>query len=157
MIIAENIHKFYENNHILKGINLRVDKGEIISLVGASGAGKTTLLQILGTIDKYDKKEGSKLLLKNQDISDFTENQLANFRNHELGFIFQFHQLLPEFNVIENICIPAFIKKTPKNIAKSKWLIGCKKKHRDNIASLKNLSTLDDCEVIKNIDKWEIE
>ena len=120
MIIAENIHKFYENNHILKGINLRVDKGEIISLVGSSGAGKTTLLQILGTIDKYDKKEGSKLLLKNQDISDFTENQLANFRNHELGFIFQFHQLLPEFNVIENICIPAFIKKTPKNIAESK-------------------------------------
>ena len=120
MIVAENIHKFYENNHILKGINLRVDKGEIISLVGASGAGKTTLLQILGTIDKYDRKEGSKLLLKNQDISDFTENQLANFRNHELGFIFQFHQLLPEFNVIENICIPAFIKKTPKNIAESK-------------------------------------
>jgi len=120
MIVAENIHKFYENNHILKGINLRVDKGEIISIVGASGAGKTTLLQILGTIDKYDKKEGSKLLLKNQDISDFTENQLANFRNHELGFIFQFHQLLPEFNVIENICIPAFIKKTPKNIAESK-------------------------------------
>ena len=93
MIIAENIHKFYENNHILKGINLRVDKGEIISLVGASGAGKTTLLQILGTIDKFDKKEDSKLLLKNQDISDFTENQLANFRNHEIGFIFQFHQL----------------------------------------------------------------
>ena len=120
MIVAENIHKFYENNHILKGINLRVDKGEIISLVGASGAGKTTLLQILGTIDRYDKKEGSKLLLKNQDISDFTENQLANFRNHELGFIFQSHQLLPEFNVIENICIPAFIKKTPKNIAESK-------------------------------------
>ena len=120
MIVAENIHKFYENNHILKGINLRVDKGEIISLVGASGAGKTTLLQILGTIDKYDKKEGSKLLLKNQDISGFNENQLANFRNHELGFIFQFHQLLPEFNVIENICIPAFIKKTPKNIAESK-------------------------------------
>ena len=120
MIIAENIHKFYENNHILKGINLRADKGEIISLVGASGAGKTTLLQIIGTIDKFDKKEGSKLLLKNQDISDFTENQLANFRNHELGFIFQFHQLLPEFNVIENICIPAFIKKTPKNIAESK-------------------------------------
>ena len=120
MIIAKNIHKFYENNHILKGINLHVDKGEIISLVGASGAGKTTLLQILGTIDKFDKKESSKLLLKNQDISNFSENQLANFRNHELGFIFQFHQLLPEFNVIENICIPAFIKKTPKNIAESK-------------------------------------
>mgnify|MGYP001264082941 FL=1 len=120
MIIAENIHKFYENNHILKGINLHVDKGEIISLVGASGAGKTTLLQILGTIDKFDKKEDSKLLLKNQDISNFNENQLANFRNCEIGFIFQFHQLLPEFNVLENICIPAFIKKTPKNIAESK-------------------------------------
>ena len=120
MIVAENIHKFYENNHILKGINLHVDKGEIISLVGASGAGKTTLLQILGTIDKFDKKEDSKLLLKNQDISNFTENQLANFRNCEIGFIFQFHQLLPEFNVLENICIPAFIKKTPKNIAVSK-------------------------------------
>ena len=120
MIVAENIHKFYENNHILKGINLHVDKGEIISLVGASGAGKTTLLQILGTIDKFDKKEDSKLLLKNQDISNFTENQLANFRNCEIGFIFQFHQLLPEFNVLENICIPAFIKKTPKNIAESK-------------------------------------
>ena len=120
MIVAENIHKFYENNHILKGINLHVDKGEIISLVGASGAGKTTLLQILGTIDKFDKKEDSKLLLKNQDISNFNENQLANFRNCEIGFIFQFHQLLPEFNVLENICIPAFIKKTPKNIAESK-------------------------------------
>ena len=120
MIIAENIHKFYENNHILKGINLRVDKGEIISLVGASGAGKTTLLQILGTIDSYDKKENSKLLLNNQDISGFSENKLANFRNHEIGFIFQFHQLLPEFNVLENICIPAFIKNTPKNIAESK-------------------------------------
>jgi len=120
MIIAENIHKFYENNHILKGINLRVDKGEIISLVGASGAGKTTLLQILGTIDSYDKKDNSKLLLNNQDISGFSENKLANFRNHEIGFIFQFHQLLPEFNVLENICIPAFIKNTPKNIAESK-------------------------------------
>ena len=120
MIIAENIHKFYENNHILKGINLRVDKGEIISLVGASGAGKTTLLQILGTIDGYDKKDNSKLLLNNQDISGFSENKLANFRNHEIGFIFQFHQLLPEFNVLENICIPAFIKNTPKNIAESK-------------------------------------
>ena len=120
MIIAENIHKFYENNHILKGINLRVDKGEIISLVGASGAGKTTILQILGTIDSYDKKDNSKLLLNNQDISGFSENKLANFRNHEIGFIFQFHQLLPEFNVLENICIPAFIKNTPKNIAESK-------------------------------------
>ena len=120
MIDAKNIHKFYQKNHILNGISLTVDKGEIISLVGASGAGKTTLLQILGTIDSYDKKENSKLLLNNQDISSFSENQLANFRNNEIGFIFQFHQLLPEFNVLENICIPAFIKNTPKNIAESK-------------------------------------
>ena len=120
MIDAKNIHKFYQKNHILNGISLTVDKGEIISLVGASGAGKTTLLQILGTIDSYDKKENSKLLLNNQDISGFSENQLANFRNNEIGFIFQFHQLLPEFNVLENICIPAFIKNTPKNIAESK-------------------------------------
>lgn len=120
MIDAKNIHKFYQKNHILNGISLTVDKGEIISLVGASGAGKTTLLQILGTIDSYDKKENSKLLLNNQDISGFSENQLANFRNNEIGFIFQFHQLLPEFNVLENICIPAFIKNIPKNIAESK-------------------------------------
>jgi len=120
MIDAKNIHKFYQKNHILNGISLTVDKGEIISLVGASGAGKTTLLQIIGTIDSYDKKENSKLLLNNQDISGFSENQLANFRNNEIGFIFQFHQLLPEFNVLENICIPAFIKNTPKNIAESK-------------------------------------
>ena len=120
MIIAENIHKFYERNHILKGINLKINKGEIVSLVGASGAGKTTLLQILGTIDSFEKNKNSRLILKNQNVSDFNEDQLSSFRNQEIGFVFQFHQLLPEFSVIENICIPAFIKKTSKKDAELK-------------------------------------
>ena len=120
MIIAENIHKFYERNHILKGINLKINEGEIVSLVGASGAGKTTLLQILGTIDSFEKNKNSRLILKNQNVSDFNEDQLSSFRNQEIGFVFQFHQLLPEFSVIENICIPAFIKKTPKKDAELK-------------------------------------
>ena len=120
MIIAENIHKFYESNHILKGINLKINEGEIVSLVGASGAGKTTLLQILGTIDSFEKNKNSRLILKNQNVSDFNEDQLSSFRNQEIGFVFQFHQLLPEFSVIENICIPAFIKKTPKKDAELK-------------------------------------
>ena len=120
MIIAENIHKFYEKNHILKGINLKINEGEIVSLVGASGAGKTTLLQILGTIDSFEKNKNSSLILKNQNVSDFNEDQLASFRNQEIGFVFQFHQLLPEFSVIENICIPAYIKKTSKKDAELK-------------------------------------
>ena len=120
MILAKNIHKFYDNKHILKGIDININKGEIISLVGASGAGKTTLLQILGTIDSYDKKESSSLLLNNHDVSIMSDNELARFRNQEIGFVFQFHQLLPEFTAIENICIPAFINKTPQKIAETK-------------------------------------
>ena len=120
MILAKNIHKFYDNNHILKGIDININKGEIISLVGASGAGKTTLLQILGTIDSYDKKESSSLLLNNHDVCIMSDDELARFRNQEIGFVFQFHQLLPEFTAIENICIPAFINKTPQKIAETK-------------------------------------
>ena len=120
MIFAKNIHKFYDNNHILKGIDININKGEIISLVGASGAGKTTLLQILGTIDSYDKKESSSLLLNNHDVSIMSDDELARFRNQEIGFVFQFHQLLPEFTAVENICIPAFINKTPQKIAETK-------------------------------------
>ena len=120
MILAKNIHKFYDNNHILKGIDININKGEIISLVGASGAGKTTLLQILGTIDSYDKKESSSLLLNNHDVSIMSDDELARFRNQEIGFVFQFHQILPEFTAIENICIPAFINKTPQKIAETK-------------------------------------
>jgi lipoprotein-releasing system ATP-binding protein len=110
----------FSDNHILKGINLKIEQGEIVSLVGPSGAGKTTLLQILGTIDIPEKNQKSKLILKNKKISEFNNDELASFRNQEIGFVFQFHQLLPEFSVIENICIPAFINKTPREIAESR-------------------------------------
>ena len=98
MITAKNIHKFYGNQHILKGISLDVKKGEIVSLVGSSGAGKTTLLQILGTIDKFDKNDKSSLKLCGRDIFKLNDNSLADFRNNEIGFIFQFHQLLLFYN-----------------------------------------------------------
>jgi len=111
MIKAENIHKYYDALHVLKGVDLHIEKSEIVSIVGASGAGKTTLLQILGTLDTYS--EGS-LVINETKISALKRKQLAKFRNENLGFIFQFHQLLPEFTALENVCIPAFIKKTPK-------------------------------------------
>ena len=114
MIEVKNIHKYYQNLHVLKGVNLKIDKSEIISIVGASGTGKTTLLQILGTLDSFSKKDHeSSLIINGNDIASLNRNQLAKFRNENLGFIFQFHQLLPEFTALENICIPAFIKKTP--------------------------------------------
>lgn len=113
MIKAQNIHKYYDNLHVLKGVNLQIKKSEIVSIVGASGAGKTTLLQILGTLDAFDKSQ-SKLVINGVDIGSLSGKKLAKFRNENLGFIFQFHQLLPEFTAIENVCIPAFIKNTPK-------------------------------------------
>ena len=109
MILAKNIHKYYDNLHVLKGVDLHINKGEIVSIVGASGAGKTTLLQILGTLDNFDK---GALTINNEQISALNKRQLAAFRNTSLGFIFQFHQLLPEFTALENVCIPGFIKKT---------------------------------------------
>lgn len=111
MITAHNIHKYYDDLHVLKGVNLHIKKSEIVSIVGASGAGKTTLLQILGTLDHFSEGE---LKINNTAISTLSRKELAAFRNASLGFIFQFHQLLPEFTALENICIPAFIKKTPK-------------------------------------------
>ena len=111
MITAKNIHKYYDNLHVLKGVDLHINKGEIVSIVGASGAGKTTLLQILGTLDGFDK--GS-LTINDTQIASLNKKQLAAFRNNSLGFIFQFHQLLPEFTALENVCIPGFIKKTNK-------------------------------------------
>jgi len=113
MIKAQNIHKYYDNLHVLKGVNLHIKKSEIVSIVGASGAGKTTLLQILGTLDAFDKSQ-SKLDINGVDIGSLSGKKLAKFRNENLGFIFQFHQLLPEFTAIENVCIPAFIKNTSK-------------------------------------------
>ena len=114
MITIENIHKYYGDLHVLKGVDLHIEKGEIVSIVGASGAGKTTLLQILGTLDLPEKNKNSKLVFNETDIYGLSPKNLAKFRNDHIGFIFQFHQLLPEFTAIENICIPAYIKNTPK-------------------------------------------
>ncbi len=114
MIYAENIHKFYGDLHVLKGVNLHIEKSEIVSIVGASGAGKTTLLQILGTLDQPEKDRNSILRINSVDIYEQNAKKLSKFRNEQIGFIFQFHQLLPEFTALENICIPAFIKNTPK-------------------------------------------
>lgn len=113
MIEAQNIHKYYDDLHVLKGVDLHIKKGEIVSIVGASGAGKTTLLQILGTLDSFQDTK-TKLRINDVDIGSLSRKNLAKFRNENLGFIFQFHQLLPEFTALENVCIPAFIKNTPK-------------------------------------------
>lgn len=109
MIEARSIHKYYDHLHVLKGVNLQINKGEIVSIVGASGAGKTTLLQILGTLDKPDAENGSALIIDGTDVLHLKDKALSKFRNQKLGFIFQFHQLLPEFTALENVCIPAFI------------------------------------------------
>ncbi len=114
MIKAKNIHKYYGDLHVLKGVDLHIKKGEIVSIVGASGAGKTTLLQILGTLDQANTISESDLTINASNISKLSQKQLSKFRNEQLGFIFQFHQLLPEFTALENVCIPAFIKKTSK-------------------------------------------
>ncbi|MFZ4523017.1 MAG: ABC transporter ATP-binding protein [Bacteroidales bacterium] len=106
MIIARNIQKNFGPLQVLKGINLQVEKGEIISIVGASGAGKSTLLHILGTLDKADS--GS-VELNGFKVMELSERKLSEFRNRQIGFVFQFHHLLPEFTALENICIPAFI------------------------------------------------
>ncbi len=120
MIVAANIQKFYGKLHVLKGVDLHIKKGEVVSIVGASGAGKTTLLQILGTLDVQSKSNASSLKLNNIEVTTLTDAALAKFRNKHIGFIFQFHQLLPEFTALENVCIPAFIKKTPKKEAESR-------------------------------------
>src|SRR5690606_28079605 len=109
MIQAKSIHKYYDKLHVLKGVDLHIGKGEIVSIVGASGAGKTTLLQILGTLDKPSPENGIELLVNGADILRLNDKDLSKFRNTNLGFIFQFHQLLPEFTALENVCIPAFI------------------------------------------------
>ena len=109
MIHAKNIHKYYDQLQVLKGVDLLIKKGEIVSIVGASGAGKTTLLQILGTLDKPTIENGIELRINNQDILTMNDKTLSKFRNLNLGFIFQFHQLLPEFTALENVCIPAYI------------------------------------------------
>jgi lipoprotein-releasing system ATP-binding protein len=106
MIRAENIHKSFGGLEVLKGIDLEVSKGEIVSIVGASGAGKSTLLHIIGTLDKASK---GKVFFNGKDISRFDDNKLSDFRSTHIGFVFQFHHLLPEFTALENVCIPAYI------------------------------------------------
>lgn len=108
MIQAEQIHKSFDSLHVLKGIDLQIAKNEIVSIVGASGAGKTTLLQILGTLDKADR--GS-VAIAGQSIDRLKERELSAFRNRHIGFIFQFHQLMPEFTALENVMIPGMIAK----------------------------------------------
>ncbi|MBA6156546.1 ABC transporter ATP-binding protein [Tenacibaculum sp. S7007] len=109
MIVAKNIHKHYGEVEILKGVNLHIKKGEIVAIVGPSGAGKTTLLQILGTLDKPSKEQNYELFIDGISMSNLKDKEVSSFRNKHIGFIFQFHQLLPEFTAIENVCIPAFI------------------------------------------------
>lgn len=106
VLTAQNIHKSYGPLEILKGVNLEIPKGQILSIVGKSGAGKSTLLHILGTLDWADKGE---MIIAGQSIKGMSSNQLAAFRNRHIGFVFQFHHLLPEFTALENVCIPGFI------------------------------------------------
>ncbi|WP_319591412.1 ABC transporter ATP-binding protein [uncultured Draconibacterium sp.] len=117
MIRAENITKSFGALEVLKGIDLDIPKGKLYSIVGASGAGKTTLLQILGTLSKPDSGE---LFFNDTKISGLNDKKLADYRNREIGFVFQFHHLLPEFTALENVCIPAFIAKTPKAKAEAR-------------------------------------
>jgi lipoprotein-releasing system ATP-binding protein len=112
VIEGKGIVKNYGNLRVLKGVDIHIKKGEIVAITGKSGAGKSTLLHILGTLDQSD--EGT-ILFDDHDISKYNNKELAKFRNSEIGFIFQFHYLLPEFTALENVCIPGFIAKRPEN------------------------------------------
>ncbi len=117
MIQAKAIHKSYGTLHVLKGVNLDVKKGEVVSIVGKSGAGKSTLLHILGTLDSADSGE---LWINGEQVSTFSTKRLAEFRNKNIGFVFQFHHLLPEFTAVENVCIPAFLQNQSERVARSR-------------------------------------
>ena len=110
MISAVNITKTFDNKKVLDNVSLDVKRGEIVSIVGPSGAGKTTLLHILGTLDKADDMDQYNLFLNETEIIKLNENDISKFRNKQIGFVFQFHELLPEFTAIENVCIPGMIK-----------------------------------------------
>ncbi|MBQ5643413.1 MAG: ABC transporter ATP-binding protein [Bacteroidaceae bacterium] len=117
MIKIEDIHKCFGNLQVLKGINLEIGKGEVVSIVGSSGAGKTTLLQIIGTLDRPDS---GKVKITGEDVTGFSSDRMARFRNQHIGFVFQFHQLLPEFTALENVMMPAFIAGTSQKEAKKR-------------------------------------
>ena len=122
MVIAKNIHKDYGDVNVLKGVDIHIKKGEIVAIVGPSGAGKTTLLQILGTLDSPSKKQDYNLEIGGVSLKNLNLNKLASFRNKHIGYIFQFHQLLPEFTALENICIPGFIGKKDTGEVKKKGI-----------------------------------
>lgn len=120
MILGKNLQKSFGDIEVLKGVNIEVKKGEIIAIVGPSGAGKTTLLQILGTLDQPDSSSSYELKINDIEINNLSDSQISEFRNEQIGFIFQFHQLLPEFTALENVCIPAYIGKKSKKEAETK-------------------------------------
>lgn len=133
MLIANNIVKKYGDVEVLKNVNININKGEMVSIIGASGAGKSTLLHIISTLDKADSGE---VLFNNQNIGHLNNKDLANFRNKNIGFVFQFHHLLPEFTAIENVCIPAWIanankKATLENATKLLDRLGLKNKYNN--------------------------
>ena len=117
MIKAQNIYKRFDNLEVLKGVSFEVERGEMVAIIGPSGAGKTTLLQILGTLDTPNS---GNIVIGGQDISLLNEKELSHFRNQEIGFIFQFHQLLPEFTALENVMLPALIGQTDAHVAKER-------------------------------------
>ena len=119
MIIAKDIHYSYDKLEVLKGVDLHIKQGEFVSIIGASGAGKTTLLQLLGTLD--DVQKGT-LTINDKEVNTLNQKELASFRNKEIGFVFQFHNLLVEFTALENVCLPAFIAGTDKKKAEHKGL-----------------------------------
>ncbi|MEI6020012.1 MAG: ABC transporter ATP-binding protein [Bacteroidota bacterium] len=117
MIVGKDIHKHFNSLEILKGLNLEIKQGEIVSIVGSSGAGKTTLLSILGTLDRPSSGE---VYINGENVSTLNDKKLAAFRNQNIGFVFQFHQLLPEFTALENVCIPALIANESKKEAEKR-------------------------------------
>jgi lipoprotein-releasing system ATP-binding protein len=117
LLVAKDIWKNYGTVEVLKGVNLEVSKGEVVSIVGASGAGKSTLLYIVSSLEKADKGQ---VFFEGVETSQFSNKQLASYRNHKIGFVFQFHHLLPEFTAIENVCIPGWIAKSPKKQIESR-------------------------------------
>ncbi len=117
LLVASDIYKNYGKISVLKGVSLEVNKAEMVSIVGASGAGKSTLLSIVSSLEKADKGQ---ILFQNQDISKLSNKQLAHYRNTQIGFVFQFHHLLPEFTALENVCIPAWIGQKPKKQVETK-------------------------------------
>ena len=123
LLSAKNISKTFNGKRVLEKINIDIRKAEIVAISGASGAGKTTLLNILSTLDSPDENNSSSLFIDNHEVFDLKKNELANFRNQKIGFVFQFHELIPELNVIENICLPGWIKKDIDVKKKAKKLL----------------------------------